>query len=110
MSNTPHTCADEFPGQRAAIPALTVADSNSAKLLPDYDGLNDKVHRAETRVAAATEDVERVLRKQRLAINRCQSFRQSWLIRNRRSIPVTVNQVSPKELHVDLEPARATRH
>jgi len=68
MSNTPHTLGDEFPGQLAAIHALKVADSRFAKLLRDYDDINDKVHRAETRVDAVTEDVERALRKQRLTI------------------------------------------
>jgi uncharacterized protein len=68
MSNTPHTLSDEFPDQLVAIHALKVADSRFAKLLRDYDDINDKVHRAETRIDAVTEDVERALRKQRLTI------------------------------------------
>jgi len=68
MSNTPHTLGDEFPDQLDAIHALKVADPAFAKLLVEYDEINDKVHRAETRIDAVSEDAEHALRKQRLAL------------------------------------------
>lgn len=68
MSNTPHTLGDEFPGQLDAIHALKISDSRFAKLLRDYDEVNDKIHRAETRLDVITEEAERALRKQRLVI------------------------------------------
>jgi len=68
MSNTPHTLGDEFPGQLEAIHNLKVSDSRFAKLLLDYDEVNDKIHRAETRLDTVSEEAERALRKQRLTI------------------------------------------
>lgn len=68
MSNTPHTLAEEFPGQMEAIHNLKVSDPEFAKLLEEYDEVNDAVHLAETRVQPVSEDAETELRKKRLAI------------------------------------------
>jgi len=68
MSNTPHTLGNEFPDKVEAIHALKAADASFAKLLRDYDDINDRVHRAETRLDAVSEDAEHSLRKQRLNI------------------------------------------
>ncbi len=68
MSNTPHTLGDEFPGSLDAIHALKASDPAFAKLLREYDEVNDKVHRAESRLDPLDEATEHVLRKQRLAI------------------------------------------
>jgi uncharacterized protein YdcH (DUF465 family) len=65
MSNTPHTLHDEFPADAAKISALKVSDAHFARLLLDYDAVNDKVHRAETRLDLLTEAEEETLRKQR---------------------------------------------
>jgi uncharacterized protein len=63
MSNTPHTLHDEFPAEAHKISALKASDVHFAKLLVDYDAVNDKVHRAETRIDLLTEAEEEVLRK-----------------------------------------------
>lgn len=68
MSNTPHTLTDEFPGQTEAIHKLKVADPRFAKLLEEYDEVNDQVHLAETNVAPVDQLAEVELRKRRLAI------------------------------------------
>ena len=68
MSNTPHTLGEEFPGQLPAIHALKATNPAFAKLLADYDAINDQVHRAEARLDALSEDAEHALRKRRLAI------------------------------------------
>lgn len=68
MSNTPHTLGDEFPDQMAQIHALKVSDTRFAKLLADYDAVNDEIHRAETDIAPVSQDHETELRKQRLAL------------------------------------------
>jgi uncharacterized protein YdcH (DUF465 family) len=68
MSNTPHTLAEEFPGQQEAIHALKVSDPAFAQLLKDYDEVNDAVHLAETRVRPVDELEEVELRKRRLHI------------------------------------------
>lgn len=65
MSNTPHTLHDEFPAEAQKISALKASDPHFAKLLVDYDAVNDKVHRAETRLDLVTEAEEEVMRKTR---------------------------------------------
>ncbi|MCX7286308.1 MAG: DUF465 domain-containing protein [Rhodobacterales bacterium] len=65
MSNTPHTLHDEFPADAKKITALKTSDAHFARLLADYDTVNDKVHRAETRHDLMTQAEEEVLRKQR---------------------------------------------
>lgn len=68
MSNTPHTLQDEFPTQMDKIHALKVADAHFARLLEEYDELNDKVHRAETFVEPIEQLAEVELRKKRAHI------------------------------------------
>lgn len=68
MSNTPHTLQEEFPFAIDKLRALKGADPRFAKLLEDYDAINDRVHRAETHVDAMDELAEVALRKQRAAI------------------------------------------
>lgn len=68
MSNTPHTLRDEFPGKLDAIHTLKLIDPAFARLLREYDEINDKVHRAETRLDTVSEEAERTLRRQRLQV------------------------------------------
>lgn len=68
MANTPHTLQEEFPGEAAKISALKGSDAHFARLLQEYDEVNDKVHRAETRVDAVSEEHEEALRKQRARV------------------------------------------
>jgi uncharacterized protein len=65
MSNTPHTLHDEFPADAQKISALKTSDAHFAKLLVEYDAVNDKVHRAETRLDLLTDAEEHALRKTR---------------------------------------------
>ncbi len=65
MSNTPHTLQSEFPADADKISALKVANAHFARLLGEYDEVNDKVHRAETRVDVMAEEAESALRRQR---------------------------------------------
>lgn len=68
MSNTPHTLGDEFPGKLDAIHELKAKDARFARILEEYDDVNDLIHRAETRIEPVSEDVETDLRKRRLAL------------------------------------------
>jgi uncharacterized protein YdcH (DUF465 family) len=68
MSNTPHTLAEEFPDQMEAIHKLKVSDPHFARLLKEYDEVNDRVHVAETNVQPMDQFEEEKLRKQRLQI------------------------------------------
>lgn len=68
MSNTPHTLGEEFPGQIDAIHALKTKDPHFARILEEYDVVNDSIHRAETRIEPVSEEAESTLRKRRLAL------------------------------------------
>jgi uncharacterized protein YdcH (DUF465 family) len=68
MSNTPHTLAEEFPGQMEAIHTLKVSNPAFAGLLAQYDDVNDQIHLAETNVKPVDQLREVALRKQRLQI------------------------------------------
>ena len=68
MSNTPHTLGEEFPGQLEAIHALKVSDARFAKVLEEYDDVNDQIHRSETRVDMLSEEAESALRRRRLSL------------------------------------------
>lgn len=68
MSNTPHTLAEEFPGETDKIHQLKVSDPKFAQLLEDYDDVNDQVHLAETNVKPMDHFEEEKLRKRRLQI------------------------------------------
>ena len=68
MSNTPHTLGEEFPGQLDAIHALKAKDPRFARVLDEYDDVNDKIHRAETRIDPVSDEHEAGLRKRRLTL------------------------------------------
>lgn len=68
MSNTPHTLGEEFPGKLDAIHALKVADPRFAKVLEEYDEVNDQIHRAETKIEPTSQENETALRKRRLLL------------------------------------------
>lgn len=65
MANTPHTLHDEFPGDAEKITALKTSNTHFARLLDEYDSVNDQVHRAESRIDAVSEEHEEGLRRQR---------------------------------------------
>jgi len=68
MSNTPHTLGEEFPGQLDAIHEIKASDPEFARVLEEYDEVNDRIHRAETRLDPVSEDAEAELRRHRLAL------------------------------------------
>lgn len=68
MSNTPHTLGEEFPDQIDAIHALKARDEGFAKILEEYDEVNDRIHKAETRIEPVSEDAEAEFRRRRLAL------------------------------------------
>ena len=68
MSNTPHILGEEFPGQLDQIHALKASNSRFAKLLLEYDEVNDEIHVAETKISPVTHEHETELRKRRLIL------------------------------------------
>ncbi len=65
MSHTPHALPLEFPEKATKISALKETDAHFAKLVAEYDTLNEKVHRAEARLDLLSEEEEEHLRKKR---------------------------------------------
>lgn len=68
MSNNPHTLGEVFPGQMDQIHNLKISNTRFAKLLLEYDEVNDEVHSAETKIVVVSQDYETELRKRRLMI------------------------------------------
>lgn len=66
MSNTPHDLTEEFPDAREKITALKSSSGRFARLIDDYNELNRAIHRIETRIEPATEDVEDDLKRRRV--------------------------------------------
>jgi uncharacterized protein len=65
MSHTPHGLAEEFPEKAAKISVLKETDAHFAKLVAEYAEVNEKVHRAESRLDLLSEEEEEHLRKKR---------------------------------------------
>ena len=65
MSHTPHALALEFPDKVNKISALKGTDAHFAKLVAEYDAVNEQVHRAEKRIDLISEEEEEHLRKKR---------------------------------------------
>jgi uncharacterized protein len=68
LSNTLHTLSDEFPGQMDKIHKLKISDAHFARILKEYDEVNDQVHRVETNIEPVEQLVEVDLRKRRLRL------------------------------------------
>ncbi|GGK29798.1 YdcH family protein [Salinarimonas ramus] len=68
MSHVPHELAEEFPEAAERIHALKQDNAHFAKLADEYHELNRTIHRIETRVEPASDDVEQDLRRKRLAL------------------------------------------
>lgn len=62
---TPHAIHEEFPEDAARIHQLKVKDAHFARLLEEYDEVNDQVHGAETQVTPITDEAEKELRRKR---------------------------------------------
>lgn len=65
MSHTPHGLAEEFPEKASKISVLKETDAHFAKLVAEYAEVNEKVHRAESRLDLLSEEDEEHLRKKR---------------------------------------------
>jgi uncharacterized protein YdcH (DUF465 family) len=66
MSNTPHDLTEEFPDQRERITRLKTSNGRFSRLAEEYNELNRTIHRIETRVEPAPEDVEEELKRRRV--------------------------------------------
>lgn len=61
----PHAIHDEFPNDAETIHALKISDARFARLLSEYDTVNDEVAAAESRHTPMSDEAETELRKKR---------------------------------------------
>ncbi len=68
MPKLPHDLADEFPAEAAKIRDLKATDKHFARLVEDYDTVNDTIYKAENRLELMSEEDEEHLRVKRAAL------------------------------------------
>src|SRR3954470_962868 len=68
MANTPHELAEEFPEMADRMRELRASENHVARLADEYHAVNRQVHRIETRVEPASEDVEEELKRRRVRL------------------------------------------
>lgn len=64
----PHAIHEEFPNDTQAIHDLKVSNARFARLLDEYDRINDQVNSAETYNPPINDEAEKDLRRQRAAL------------------------------------------
>ncbi|WP_199259599.1 YdcH family protein [Paracoccus binzhouensis] len=64
----PHAIHEEFPNDAERIHALKVSDPHFARLLEEYDAINDQVFGAESRHTPMSDEAETELRRKRAAL------------------------------------------
>lgn len=62
---TPHAIHEEFPQDAVRIHELKMKDAHFARLLEEYDQVNDAVHQAESLIHPTSEEAEKELRRKR---------------------------------------------
>lgn len=66
MSHVPHELHEEFPEAAEALHQLKTSDAHFARLADEYHSVNREVHRIETNVEPAKDEVLEDLKKKRL--------------------------------------------
>ncbi|MBN9669682.1 YdcH family protein [Roseibium aggregatum] len=66
MSHVPHELHEEFPEATETLHQLKTNDAHFARLADEYHTVNREVHRIETDVAPASDEVLEDLKKKRL--------------------------------------------
>jgi len=66
MSHVPHELHEEFPEHADALHHLKMNDAHFARLADEYHAINREVHRIETDVTPASDEVLEDLKKKRL--------------------------------------------
>ena len=65
MSHSHRGLIEEFPEKRRALQTLRTKDTNFARLVEEYDVVNQTVHRAETNITPLDDFTQVTLRKYR---------------------------------------------
>jgi len=68
MSQTPHDLHAEFPGKTDELHTLKTEDAHFARLTEEYNAVNDRIHRSESRLDLLTEAEEEALRRERMVL------------------------------------------
>jgi uncharacterized protein YdcH (DUF465 family) len=68
VSHTPHELSAEFPDKVAVISRLKQTDAHFARLAERYHEVNREIHRIDSQVAPAADEVAEALKKERLAL------------------------------------------
>ncbi|GAA0784139.1 DUF465 domain-containing protein [Roseibium denhamense] len=66
MSHVPHELHEEFPEAAEALHSLKTNDAHFARLAEEYHEVNREVHRIETDIQPASDEVLEDLKKKRL--------------------------------------------
>ncbi|WP_428643183.1 YdcH family protein [Roseibium sp.] len=66
MSHVPHELHEEFPDAAEALHSLKINDPHFARMADEYHTVNREIHRIETDVAPASDEVLEDLKKKRL--------------------------------------------
>ena len=66
MSHVPHELHEEFPDATQKLHDLKVGNAHFARLADEYHEVNREIHRIETEVTPAADEVVEQLKKQRL--------------------------------------------
>ena len=64
----PHAIHEEFPNDGERIHALKVSNAHFARLLEEYDQVNDEVAGAESRQTPMSDEAESGLRRKRASL------------------------------------------
>ncbi|MEP2707189.1 MAG: DUF465 domain-containing protein [Roseibium sp.] len=68
MSHVPHELHEEFPDAGNALHTLKTSDAHFSRLADEYHEINREVHRIETDVEPASDEVLEDLKKKRLLL------------------------------------------
>jgi uncharacterized protein YdcH (DUF465 family) len=68
LSHTPHELAEEFPDDHQVLHALKISDQHFAHIADTYHEINRRVHRIESLIEPATDEVLNELKRQRLSL------------------------------------------
>lgn len=68
MSHTPHQLAADFPEHTGKIHDLRLSDAHFARLVTEYDAVNELVHKAEVHIAPMDDLTLEARRKDRVRL------------------------------------------
>ena len=70
MSHVPHELHEEFPDDTATLHTLKTSDAHFTRLADEYHEVNREVHRIETDVTPASDEVLEDLKKKASSLER----------------------------------------